>query len=243
MKKIKNIIKAIAIKKGYRLNTVSYFDFFNSMLYQLLKSKDRVNFVQIGANDGKRFDPLYEFIKYNKEKIYGFVFEPVKDYFNDLKENYKDYPNVKPINLAIHNELQETIIYRVSKIHENIVPEFALGIASFNQEHHKKTNIPSEYIVEEKVKCIALEIFIIQNNINNLDVLLLDTEGYDYDIIKNLNFNKINPTIIHFEHGLKSETMSKTQFLELKDLLYKQDYQLFVDKSDVTAIKTMMLYD
>ncbi|MBK6937124.1 MAG: FkbM family methyltransferase [Chitinophagaceae bacterium] len=43
-------------------------------------------FVQIGANDGKSGDPLYEFIINHNWK--GILVEPMPDVFEQLKENF-----------------------------------------------------------------------------------------------------------------------------------------------------------
>lgn len=242
-KRLKNKIKFEIQKRGFKLNNVFYFDYLESILYQYIQKHKTINFIQIGANDGKRFDPIYEFIRCNKNSISGYVLEPVNDYFLDLCKTYKDYPSIKPLNFAVHNELSETIIYKIAKEFENDVPEFALGIASFDSEHHYKTNIPSQFLSEEKVNCISIHNLIERYNIKDVDLLVLDTEGYDYEILINLNFDEISPSIIHFEHGLKSQTMTQAQFNNLRDLLYKNDYQLFVNHADVTAIKTFIFYE
>lgn len=242
-KSIKNKVKDQLLKRKFKVNNVFNFNFFEDVLYQLIKKKNTVSFIQIGANDGKRFDPIYEFIKYNANKIQGFVIEPVKDYYQQLEITYKDFPLVKPLHYAIHNNLKETVIYKVGKQFESEVPEFALGIASFDKDHHKKTNIPSKFIVTESVKCKSLQEIIKEHKIEGLDILLLDTEGYDYEILTNINFDEISPSVIRFEHGLASGTMQNKQFEKLKQLLNYNDYQLIVDASDVTAIKTMLLYE
>lgn len=82
-----------------------------------------------------------------------------------------------------------------------------------------------------------------QNSIQHLDLLVLDTEGYDYEIYMDVNFKTLSPTIIHFEHGLKSGTMSKKQFNEIKILLNQNDYQLFIETSNTTAYKTHVLFN
>ncbi|WET01233.1 FkbM family methyltransferase [Flavobacterium sp. YJ01] len=239
-KKIKNAIKDQILKKGFRFSNVFYFNFLESALYQFLLKNKNINFIQIGANDGKRFDPIYEFIKYNKANVRGFVVEPVSDYFRDLCNNYKEYPNIVPLNYAIHNDLTEATIYKIAKEYESSVPEFALGIASFDPNHHLKTNIPKEFLTEEKVKCLSMLALIEKYDIKDVDLLILDTEGYDYYILKSIDFDKISPSIIHFEHGLNSNTMAIEQFEDLKELFYKKGYQLFVEKGDVIAIKTLL---
>lgn len=242
-KEIKNRIQREMLKKGFKINNVFYFNYLESILYQYVLKYKNINFIQIGANDGKRFDPIHEFIKYNKANITGYVVEPVRDYFIELCNTYKDYPNIKPLNFAIHNNLSEAVIYKVAKEFESIVPEFALGIASFDQDHHRRTNIPSEFLFEEKVQCVSFSDLVRDYNILNVSLLVLDTEGYDYSILTNIDFDVISPSIIHFEHGIKSGTMSINQFDELKKLFHDNDYQLFVDKTDVTAVKTLLFYE
>jgi FkbM family methyltransferase len=242
-KQIKARIQSEIRKKGFRINNIFYFNYLESLLYQYILKYKSINFIQIGANDGKRFDPIHEFITYNKDNISGYVIEPIYDYFMELCDTYKDYPNIKPLNFAIHNDLSEAIIYKVAKEFEGIVPEFALGIASFDQNHHKKTNIPSKFLLEEKVKCMSISDLMECYSVVDVNLLVLDTEGYDYNILINIDFNIIAPSIIHFEHGLKSGTMSIDQFEELKTLFNKNDYQLFVNETDVTAIKTFLFYE
>lgn len=236
-KRLKNFIKKTLLKQGFRIQNVQYFDFFDSLLHQLIKQNGTVSFVQIGANDGKRFDPVYEFVTIYENKVDGVLLEPVKEYYNDLVANYKPYKNIKTVNKAIHNHQNETTIYKVKKKYESELPELAKGIASFDSGHHKKTRIPSQYVEEESVKCITFSSLILEYNIQNADVLIIDTEGYDYHILNELNFNFFNPKVIHFEHGLQTGTMTKNQFNNIKNSLQNQNYQLMVNGSDATAYK------
>ena len=237
-----NFIKNELQKRELILKSVYNVNFFESCLYRLLEVKKNISFIQIGANDGVRFDPINKFIKVNKKNTSGIVIEPISNYFESLKITYKKYPKIKALNYAVHNTLKETIIYKVGKEHESKVPEFAIGIASFDPNHHKKTGIPSKYISKEKVKCISLNDLLIKEKILNLDVLLIDTEGYDYEILINLDFNKISPEVIHFEHGLKANTMSIKQFEKIRSILFNENYQLFIDSSDVTAYKSFLFH-
>lgn len=239
----KQFLQKILFKFGFQIYNVFYFDFFNSLLHQLLKKQQNLTFLQIGANDGVRYDPIYKFVTQHHHHIKGVVLEPVKDYYLELQKNYKNYKNIKTINKAIHHSLQETTIYRLDKSKEKLAPDFAKGIASFDPLHHKKTNVNSDFIKAEIVKCVNLATVIKENNIEKLDVLVIDTEGYDYQIIKSIDFNYIQPKLIHFEHGLKLQTMSDNQFKEIQDILQQNKYQLFVNTSDATAYKTNILFD
>lgn len=242
-KKIRNLIKHLLLERGFRLQQVNHFDFLNQLLYKIIQKKEQVKYIQIGANDGKRFDPIYDFIRYNHSKTSGLVVEPVKDYYLALRKNLKNFPKIIQIQKAIHNTQKSMKIYKVDEKFESKVPEFAMGIASFDKDHHTKTNIPEHFMSFEEVSCITFDDLVDTYHFRNANVLVIDTEGYDYEILKNIDFQHFNPYIIHFEHGLKTKTMSIEQFKEITQLLSSKNYQLFINESDVTAYQTDLFFD
>ncbi|MEX0996580.1 MAG: FkbM family methyltransferase [Flavobacteriaceae bacterium] len=238
LKKIaKYFLHRVLHKKGDKNQNAHYFDFFDGLLHQLMKIQTNITFLQLGGNDGKRYDPIYKFVVKYHNNINGVILEPVKDYYIDLERNYKNFSNIITVNKAIHNSLKETTIFKLDKSKEHLAPEFAKGIASFDPNHHKKTNVDSKLIKPEIVKCEKLSSIIKDYKIENIDVLVIDTEGYDYHIIMDIDFNLIQPKIIHFEHGLKSNTMTLNQYDEVFKMLNKMEYQIFSDSCNSTAFK------
>lgn len=235
-KKLKNIIKKIIYRRGYKFSRTRNFIFLDSILNKLLDKNGKIIFVQIGGNDGVNDDPLYDFVTWNKNKVQGYILEPVLDYFNDLQKNYKHYPLIKTLNLAIHNTQKEMVIHRVDPQKSSILPKYSKGIASFNKAHHLNCKISSNDIVEEVVDCISLGEFLIDNKIENLDLLQIDTEGYDSEIILNINFDEIKPSIINFEYYIPN-TMSKETFDNILKVLRKNDYEIWQEINDVTAFQ------
>lgn len=233
-KKIKTLLKKIIYKKGYKISRTRNFVFLENILNKLITQKGKINFVQIGGNDGVNDDPLFHFVTWNKNKVSGYILEPVSDYFKDLQNNYKNHPAIKMLNLAIHNSEEEMIIHRVNPKSAKILPRYSKGIASFNKEHHINCKIPSQHILEETVNCISLENLIKNHEIKNLDLLQIDTEGYDAEIILNINFNKIKPSIINFEHYIPN-TMSTETFNEILKVLHENDYEIWQEMNDITA--------
>ena len=233
-KKIKLLLKKIIYKKGYKMSRTRNFIFLECILNKLIAQKGEINFVQIGGNDGVNDDPLFHFVTWNKNKVSGYILEPVSDYFKDLQKNYKNHSLIKTLNLAIHNSDEEMIIHRVKPESAKILPRYSKGIASFNKEHHINCKIPSQHILEEKVNCISLENLIKDYKIKNLDLLQIDTEGYDSEIILNINFNKIKPSIINFEYYIPN-TMSKETFNQILKVLNENDYEIWQEINDITA--------
>lgn len=227
-------LKKIIYNKGYKLSRTRNFVFLESILNKLLAQKGQINFVQIGGNDGVNDDPLYHFATWNNNKVVGIILEPVHDYFKDLQYNYKNFPSIKTLNLAVHNTETEMIIHRVNPESASILPRYSKGIASFRKEHHINCKIPSQHIIEEKVTCISLENLLKTNSIAALDLLQIDTEGYDSEIILNIDFTKMKPSIINFEYYIP-QTMTKETFNQVLKVLKENGYEIWQEMNDITA--------
>ena len=237
--RLKTIIISIFNRLGYRFfkpNPYSVFDFESFLERHLIVHKS-LTFVQIGANDGIMNDPLYRFNQNHTAAVSGFVLEPLPDIFMNLVENYRNCPKIIPVNVAIHEENSEMEIYRIKQEHEKALPKFARGIASFDPNHWEKTKlVPSaDYVQSEKVKCISLKNFTREREIHSLDLLLIDTEGHDYAILKAIDFKVLKPKIIRFEHGVRDGLMSKNQFNEVCSILNSNGYQIVTESYDATA--------
>lgn len=194
------------------------------------KNKNK-KFLQIGANDGVSFDCLYEYVtKYNWE---GVVVEPLEDFYNLLCSNYINYPNVVPIKCAINSTMSEMSLFKLNPENYNCYPNWAKGIASFSQEHLIKHNIDERHIIIEKVNCIALMELVEKLNLKDIDYLQVDTEGFDSEIIKMIDFNILSPQIIKYE----IKHLSDQQKNEVEQILRSHNYRLKSDYSDCFAIR------
>lgn len=239
LSKTKQYARIILRSMGYRVFKIgpySLFD-FESFLYRHLAAHKHLTFLQIGANDGVMNDPIYQFNMDNKSVVTGFVLEPLPDTYEKLVENYKYSPGIKPFNLAIHATESEMVLHRVKPSLAVGIPAFARGIASFNEDHWKKsTLVPSlDYMEQVKVKCISFAEFVKSNDIKKLDLLLLDTEGYDYQILMSIDFTYIKPRMIRFEHGVRDKVMSPENFMAVCSYLNSFGYQIIAESYDATA--------
>lgn len=231
---------------GYRLSRIDRTDHFfdmEALLHFQLRKSDGFFFVQIGACDGISFDPIYRFVTRNHEKIRGIVVEPLNDYFKELQHNYKKYPGIIPVRSAIHNVKKEMILYRVDPSKIPALPKWAKGISSFNKDHHRLSGTSSDHIIQEKVPCMSLAELFDEYHVQKIDLLQIDTEGYDAEIMLNLDLNHIKPKIIRFEHGLPHGIMQKEQFLQIIDVLHRNDYEVALDKYDATAYQRSIILD
>lgn len=236
---VKNFVRRLIARFGYRVFKVgpySLFD-FESFMYRHLEVHKKLTFLQIGANDGVMNDPIFQFNMKNKASVSGFVLEPLPDIYEKLVENYRLCESVKPFNLGVHATESEMILHRVKPSRIAEVPEFARGVASFDKHHWKKTSlIPSDdYMEEVRVHCVSFSEFVRSNRITSLDLLLLDTEGYDYEILMSVDFTQISPRMIRFEHGIRDGVMSRERFMLICSHLNSFGYQIITESYDATA--------
>ena len=220
-------------RRGYRLERFDEVNFLEPLLYRRLAKSPDFLFVQIGANDGISSDPIRPFVTRNK--VRGIVVEPLKDIFAKLSENYRPYPNVKPVNVAVHATAKSIDIHRVDPARAAQVGNWTHGIASINPKHHALSGTSADLMITETVPCVTLSELLEQHGVGNFDLLQIDTEGYDREILRMIDFERHMPAIIRFEHGMPDSIMSAAQFLECTDLLMKSGYYVVTEFYDAIA--------
>ena len=187
-------------------------------------------FLQVGANDGVKFDELHGFV--TTHRCRGVVVEPLKFYFSSLEKNYADHPDITPLNCAVHASESRAKIYHVDPAKIESMPEWAPGIGSLDPEHHHKSNTPSEFIIAEEVECMHLMEIIKKHNLQQLNLLQVDVEGYDGEVIRMIDFDRIQPRIIKYEHM----NLPAVEQKGVTRLLKSNDYSIQQLESDTLAI-------
>ena len=98
------LINKEVIKNERLVSSKSYLK-IESLLNTLFKEKKIDTIIQIGANDGIRFDILNNYIK--KYKIKSLLVEPIKINYEKLKHLYIKLLNIKPPLLFFEMKLEE----------------------------------------------------------------------------------------------------------------------------------------
>ncbi len=210
----KNHIKNLRIiSKNTQLNTINILD--------KIFSKIKINsLIQIGANDGIRFDNLNSFIR--KYKIKSILVEPVTKYFLSLKSNYQELDFVNIENYAISVDEKRNYIYVVGEKFLNKYSDHIPGINSFDKNHLISHGVKKKHIEKKEIKSISIEKLIEKYKIENLDLLFIDTEGYDGEIVYDfLSKSSMRPIIIFEYIHIRSDFFEKViQKLDEKNFNY-----------------------
>ena len=214
------LVEKNLIKNNRLIHSKSILN-LNLILKKIFDNQKIKCLIQIGANDGSRFDELNIFIK--KYKIKSILVEPINEYFEDLKKNYKNLENVYFENSAITVGTKEKEIYAVNYKNLNDYDDHIKGISSFDKNHLIKHGVKSNHILKKKINCISILNLLKKYNISDLDILFIDAEGYDGDILIDF-FNSSNqePILIfeyiHIENKI---------FKDLVNILSKKNYSYF----------------
>jgi len=241
--------KKILSKIGYQkvipegITRENFFDIYFSL--------KRPFVVQLGANNGKTHDSLYRYI--STKRLSGLLVEPQPEVFERLKYNYKENKNLKFANVAIGEKDGEIPFYRIDPrlVLEGGEYKASSGSSFFrdqivtnvkNRLPPVRDNIlkhisddPDDYIQEIHVKAMTLDSLFNEYEVDKVDFLLIDCQGFDYAILKQLDFEQFSPDIINYEHSL----LSPEELSESRRLLKSRGYKYFIHDGDTCAYRIL----
>ena len=228
------------------LSGVSFSEFLD--LYLKARGRDDFFFVQVGANDGLANDAIHDFaVKLN---LNGLVIEPQAAAFNALKANYAQANNLLFENVAISKEDGEQPLYTIRK--DLAFLQYVNQAASFRREHtvgllrhhiakqatpevrqtfQEMRLTPEECIEAEMVKTFTFRSLLNKRNVSRFDFLQVDTEGFDFEVLKMAEIEKYKPSLINYEH----EHLSADDKHASWDYLRQLNYRLFTHQGETAA--------
>lgn len=208
--------------------------FYFGQIHKVVKPED-VFFLQIGAMDGKSFDPLSASVERFQWK--GLCVEPLSDQFQKLQKRHHAR-SITCVQTAIVDDpsLETVELYRVDPAALDTIgsiPDWAVGISSLYTDRNpiggircKKHEFESfkHHIIKERVPACTLSTLLEQYNIEKIDILVVDTEGYDYHVLKQIDFDHYKPFIIYAEicHLPSVEAASLCNLLQQHGYKYKR---------------------
>tara|TARA_B110000971_G_C19810158_1_gene408416 strand:- start:52 stop:732 length:681 start_codon:yes stop_codon:yes gene_type:complete len=156
--------------------------------------------IQIGSGsaslDTYIEDGFSNFIRKNKFKKKIFIVEANSIHLNNLKKFWELDKNVKIYNVAI---IPDNI--DLKKMDFFYCLEDAPNYQIFsNSKLFVKKHFPVGTIKKTTIDCLRISDFLKNNDIINIDYLSIDIEGMDYDVLVNLDLDRIEITNISFEH-------------------------------------------
>lgn len=197
-------------------------------------------FLIIGAMDGIKHDIFFDLIKNKSGKKIIFV-EPVQFHFKKLIENTKDLNHsIFYENCAISDKSEKV---KFCNLKEDKIKEGTfLDGCSCVIENEKPLNIfmqrmQKEDIDEFEVQCLTFEEVLAKYDLQEIDYVQIDTEGYDERIVKSINLEKYKIKYLQFEKYYADQS-----FLErLKVTMFDKEYLLDETTGDIRFLKKNLI--
>lgn len=202
----KKIILKILINSGYFVQKKTHMSYGVEHAIDILRFSNGIQKINtifdVGANIGQTAS--YYSGYFPDAKIYSF--EPVSDSYNQLCENIIGYSNCSAYKLALGSK-QETL-------------EIELQEKSVYNSLLRSKSIESNF--KETVKVCTLDSFIENNQIKAIDILKIDTEGYEIDVLNGgeLFLKNAKKCFLFIESTFIKEKKYQTQFSDIFEQVY-----------------------
>lgn len=183
-------------------------------------SKEISVFLDIGANIG-----YYSLLSTKSNpNIRVYAFEPAHGPKHFLNQNIKlnhFSNNIKPVDLALSKAVGKIDFYEVKSLKYKYINYNLAG------EGNAGTKTTSRNFIKNTVSSTTLNDFIINNNLDKIDLIKIDTEGTEVEILKSGK-----SFIIEFQPIVICETLFNTIEKGLEDFFNDLDYEFYNHKEN-----------
>ena len=221
---IKKSVQKILGSLGYEIQKKGFSNNFE-VLAKLINKTENINIFDVGANEGRWIDSVNEFFK--KPNIHAF--EPSEKEFQILKEKYSGERNIVLNNFAL-GEVEDEQYFNIN---------YKGGLNSFydvnqntnwfrRQQNNKKVFNENFTLKKEKVSINTIDNYLISKNIEFIDIVKIDTQGYEPKVLEGalnaLKSKKIQTILA--EIIISDIYKSNVSFFELEKNLINNGYKL-----------------
>lgn len=210
---MKRTIRSLVRKLGFDIikfkkNEMGIYPFHD--MAKFVKTDNPMLF-DIGANVGQTIKDFKEV--FEKSTIHAF--EPSPDTFEILKESTSNYKNVHFWNCGVGANSGELILNEYNLSNTNSF----LNIHHTNNKNLKK---------QTPVQITSVDEFSEVNSIEKIDVLKIDTEGFELEVFKGAEnlFQDGEIGLLFFEVRFVTNHSDMPTFSELWDFVLKKDFEL-----------------
>lgn len=208
-----NIVKKIIRQAtGYWVHKLKTLPIGTDLFYDITQRLQYGNLhtvFDIGANEGQ----TVKWIKHHQPLAHIYSFEPVADTFEKLKQQVSNYRHCRVEQLAMGEAPGEKKI----KLFSDYSVLNSLNEKAMNNDADAK---------EEIIVINTLDNYCQKNKINKIDLLKIDTEGYELNVLQGAEqmLAQKHISFIYCEVGFNTTNGRNTGFETLCNFLEKRDY-------------------
>ena len=194
-------------------------------------------FVEIGANDGAQYDHLREQIAQRSWR--GIMVEPVPYVFARLRENYGDRAGITLENAAVADSNGTMPFFHLAQAERDEragLPDWYDALGSFSREsvmsHAPQIPDIERRLVTIDVPTITFDSLLAKHGADEVDLVLVDTEGYDFEVLKGIDLARHNPRLVVYEHF----NFDQAEREACRDHMRGQGYELLEEGMDTFCL-------
>lgn len=217
---------------------------FDKTLHYLGRAGFQPSIVVIGAMDGHSFDHLTGYSQMYRWS--GLYIEPIREQYLNMLDYHNSLPYIhsnKYENCAIaeHDGEIEMLTIDTAAIKQNLIhPCFGGMSAVYPPRNGLASEGDAETVLKYgrlvKVPCKTLKTVLTKHQIYSIDILQIDAEGYDWKILKQLDFSFYRPKLIRSEY-INLEDGEKDEIIRFfKERGYVTNFDTDVEIADVDFV-------
>ena len=165
--------------------------------------KNKMNKIDVLFDVGSHMGTYTDLVMKAYPDCKSFLFEPQSKIFKKIEQKYSNDNNVDVFNLAVSDTEQKQNL-NLNK------HDLTASLLDFDPKSNYlkfkaklyQTDINNMNYETELVQTITLDKFIIDNNLEKIDLLKIDTEGNEFNVLKGLKkkINIVNNILIEIHH-------------------------------------------
>tara|TARA_B100000035_G_scaffold285351_1_gene268857 strand:+ start:19 stop:735 length:717 start_codon:yes stop_codon:yes gene_type:complete len=207
------------------LNFLDYFQ--QKKIIKLINSKfsKPIIIFDIGAHYGETIRLFLKKLKI--EKIYSF--EASTQNFQVLKRKIskKNLDKVEIYNFGMGDKVSKSYINQSIESSSSTMNEVNEK-SKYLKKKLKILNIRDKHVFYHKIpiQVITLDSFVEKHNIQNIDLLKIDTEGYEFNVLKGASKHSQKIKLIYFEHHYDDMIIKNYKFGDIHNLLEEKGFKM-----------------
>ena len=178
--------------------------------------------LDVGAHHGETILNLIN--NFNIKKIYAFEASNIN--FLQLEKRLKNIVTKAHIVLVNNGVGEKERFQNIKQTEESSSSTYS--DINENSTYFKRKKFflynKKKYFINKKTRLITLNNFFDENKLKNVDYLKIDTEGYEFFVLKGFNKYIKNVKVIHFEHHYDNMLIKKYKFSDIHNLLINNNF-------------------
>jgi len=180
-----------------KFNMNYYSQYLEDKIVSEFAKKENIvgNILDIGANDGKTLSNSLHFIENNWGAT---LIEASPISFNKMVELHKNNQRVQCLNVCLADVDKKSVFYHnITHLHKNDCDL----LSTISKENFIDSKNSGNEFTSFEIDCYTFKSIKKLLKYKSYEIISIDIEGYDYEVLSQINLNEINCKVLIIEHN------------------------------------------